>query len=64
MLIAAHGNSIRALVKYLDNLSDTEIMELNIPTGSWLNVANNAHSQARSDSDSQTSWMLELNAPV
>lgn len=33
VLIAAHGNSIRALVKYLDNLSDTEIMELNIPTG-------------------------------
>ena len=33
VLIAAHGNSIRALVKYLDNVSDTEIPELNIPTG-------------------------------
>jgi 2,3-bisphosphoglycerate-dependent phosphoglycerate mutase len=33
VIIAAHGNSIRALVKYLDNISDTEITELNIPTG-------------------------------
>jgi 2,3-bisphosphoglycerate-dependent phosphoglycerate mutase len=33
IIIAAHGNSIRALVKYLDNISDTEITELNIPTG-------------------------------
>jgi 2,3-bisphosphoglycerate-dependent phosphoglycerate mutase len=32
-LIAAHGNSIRALVKYLDNVPDNEIVELNIPTG-------------------------------
>ena len=33
MLIVAHGNSIRALVKYLDNVSEAEITELNIPTG-------------------------------
>jgi len=33
IIIAAHGNSIRALVKYLDNISDAEITELNIPTG-------------------------------
>jgi len=33
VLIAAHGNSIRALVKYLDNISEQEIVELNIPTG-------------------------------
>jgi 2,3-bisphosphoglycerate-dependent phosphoglycerate mutase len=33
LIIAAHGNSIRALVKYLDNISDQEIPELNIPTG-------------------------------
>ena len=33
VLIAAHGNSLRALVKYLDNISDSEIAELNIPTG-------------------------------
>ncbi|HEU0297558.1 MAG TPA: 2,3-diphosphoglycerate-dependent phosphoglycerate mutase [Anaerolineales bacterium] len=33
VLIAAHGNSIRALVKYLDNISNADITELNIPTG-------------------------------
>lgn len=33
LIVAAHGNSIRALVKYLDNVSDDEITELNIPTG-------------------------------
>ncbi len=33
VLIAAHGNSLRALVKYLDNISDEAITELNIPTG-------------------------------
>ena len=33
VLIAAHGNSLRALVKYLDNTPDQEIVELNIPTG-------------------------------
>ena len=33
VLIAAHGNSLRALVKYLDNVSESEILELNIPTG-------------------------------
>lgn len=33
VIIAAHGNSLRALVKYLDNLSENEILELNIPTG-------------------------------
>ena len=33
VLVAAHGNSLRALVKYLDDISDTDIMELNIPTG-------------------------------
>lgn len=33
VLIAGHGNSLRALVKYLDNISDAEIADLNIPTG-------------------------------
>jgi 2,3-bisphosphoglycerate-dependent phosphoglycerate mutase len=33
VLIAAHGNSLRALVKYLDKVSDEDIVELNIPTG-------------------------------
>ncbi len=33
VLISAHGNSLRALVKYLDNISDDDIPRLNIPTG-------------------------------
>jgi len=33
VIIAAHGNSLRALVKYLDNVSDKEIVGMNIPTG-------------------------------
>lgn len=33
IIVVAHGNSLRALVKYLDNLSEDEILELNIPTG-------------------------------
>jgi 2,3-bisphosphoglycerate-dependent phosphoglycerate mutase len=36
VLIAAHGNSLRALVKYLDDVSDAEIVELNIPTAQPL----------------------------
>jgi 2,3-bisphosphoglycerate-dependent phosphoglycerate mutase len=36
VLIAAHGNSLRALVKYLDDMSDSDIVELNIPTGQPL----------------------------
>jgi len=31
--VVAHGNSLRALVKYLDGISDEDIVELNIPTG-------------------------------
>jgi len=33
VLISAHGNSLRALVKYLDNVSEEAIVNLNIPTG-------------------------------
>lgn len=33
VIISAHGNSLRALVKYLDNINDEEILKLNIPTG-------------------------------
>ena len=43
VLIAAHGNSLRALVKYLDGISDEAIVELNIPTG------NSARLRARRD---------------
>ncbi|MEX0667076.1 MAG: 2,3-bisphosphoglycerate-dependent phosphoglycerate mutase, partial [Acidimicrobiia bacterium] len=32
-LIVAHGNSLRALVKHLDGLTDQEVVDLNIPTG-------------------------------
>ena len=33
LVVAAHGNSIRALVKYLDGISDSDIVGLNIPNG-------------------------------
>ena len=36
MLVGAHGNSLRALVKQLDGISDDDIVELNIPTGEPL----------------------------
>jgi len=36
ILISAHGNSLRALVKHLDDIGDKEISELNIPTGAPL----------------------------
>mmetsp|Transcript_13936 Transcript_13936/g.35604 ORF Transcript_13936/g.35604 Transcript_13936/m.35604 type:complete len:251 (-) Transcript_13936:65-817(-) len=43
VLIAAHGNSLRALVKYLDNMSDDAIVALNIPTGIPLVYELDAH---------------------
>jgi len=36
VLISAHGNSLRALIKYLDGLSDNDIVNLDIPTGTPL----------------------------
>jgi 2,3-bisphosphoglycerate-dependent phosphoglycerate mutase len=33
VLVVAHGNSLRALIKYLDNVSEADIVELNVPTG-------------------------------
>ena len=36
VVVAAHGNSIRAMVKYLDNISDADIVSLNIPNGTPL----------------------------
>ena len=36
VVIAAHGNSLRALVKYLDNMSEADILKLNIPTAQPL----------------------------
>jgi 2,3-bisphosphoglycerate-dependent phosphoglycerate mutase len=32
VIVAAHGNSLRALIKYLDNISDDDIVGLNVPT--------------------------------
>ncbi len=43
VIIAAHGNSLRALVKYLDNVSDEAILKLNIPTGLPLVYELDAH---------------------
>ncbi|MFX1510968.1 MAG: 2,3-diphosphoglycerate-dependent phosphoglycerate mutase [Promethearchaeota archaeon] len=47
VFISAHGNSLRALVKHLDNVPDDEILELNIPTGIPLvyELDNNLHSR-------------------
>lgn len=42
VLVTAHGNSLRALVKHLDGISDDEIAELNIPTGIPLHYKLNA----------------------
>jgi 2,3-bisphosphoglycerate-dependent phosphoglycerate mutase len=36
VIVAAHGNSLRALIKYLDNIADDRIVELNVPTGQPL----------------------------
>lgn len=47
VLIAAHGNTIRALVKYLDNVSDEDIVNLNIPTGIPLVYELDDHLNAR-----------------
>ena len=33
VIIAAHGNTVRALMKFLDNITDKDIMEVNVPTG-------------------------------
>ena len=46
IIISAHGNSLRALVKYLDNVSSDDIMELNIPTGIPLVYELDGHANA------------------
>ena len=48
MLVAAHGNSLRALIKYLDNVSDQDIVGLNIPTGQPLVYELDADTASRS----------------
>ena len=49
VLIAAHGNSLRALVKYLDGISDQAIIDLNIPTGIPAGVRARREPQADSE---------------
>ena len=39
VLIAAHGNSLRSLIKYLDNMSDEDIVKLEIPTGAPIHYS-------------------------
>ena len=46
VLIAAHGNSLRALVKYLDGMSDEDVVGLNIPTGIPLRLRPGRRPQA------------------
>ena len=43
IIIAAHGNSLRSLIKFLDNVSDDEIVKLEIPTGAPIHYAFNEH---------------------
>ncbi|MCW2541432.1 MAG: phosphoglyceromutase [Frankiales bacterium] len=43
VLVAAHGNSLRALIKYLDDLSDDAVVSLNVPTGIPLRYELDAH---------------------
>jgi 2,3-bisphosphoglycerate-dependent phosphoglycerate mutase len=45
VLVAAHGNSLRALVKYLDGMSDEDVVKLNIPTGIPLRYSLDANLQ-------------------
>ena len=54
-LIAAHGNSLRALVKYLDDVSDEAIVELNIPTGVPLVYELNERASSRCGS---STWAI------
>jgi 2,3-bisphosphoglycerate-dependent phosphoglycerate mutase len=47
VLIAAHGNSLRALIKHLDGLSDDEVVALNVPTGIPLHYDLDDHTMQR-----------------
>ncbi len=41
VLVAAHGNSLRSLIKFLDNISDEDIVKLEIPTGAPIHYVIN-----------------------
>ena len=51
ILISAHGNSLRSMIKFLDNISDTEIVELEIPTGAPIHFTFNKDGDVDSRTD-------------
>ena len=51
ILISAHGNSLRSMIKFLDNISDTEILKLEIPTGAPIHFTFNEHGDVDSRTD-------------
>ena len=51
VLVAAHGNSLRSLIKFLDNISDEEIVKLEIPTGAPIHYVINEDGSVKSKKD-------------
>ena len=51
IFISAHGNSLRSMIKFLDNISDTEIVKLEIPTGAPIHFTFNEHGDVDSRTD-------------
>lgn len=51
ILISAHGNSLRSMIKFLDNISDTEIVKLEIPTGAPIHFTFNEQGDVDSRTD-------------
>lgn len=51
VLVAAHGNSLRSLIKYLDNISDEDIVKLEIPTGAPIHYVINEDGSVKSKQD-------------
>ena len=51
ILISAHGNSLRSMIKFLDNISDTEIVKLEIPTGAPIHFTFNKNGDVDSRTD-------------
>jgi 2,3-bisphosphoglycerate-dependent phosphoglycerate mutase len=51
VLVAAHGNSLRSLIKFLDNISDENIVKLEIPTGAPIHYVINGDGSVKSKKD-------------
>ena len=51
VLVAAHGNSLRSLIKFLDNISDEDIVKLEIPTGAPIHYVINGDGSVKSKQD-------------